>query len=107
MTTPVQGHQFDPDEQKILEEMMEHWRKVWNDAPVQTLTQVEDAAKQMIAVTTTLQGLYIAIFVFSTVRAQMMATPGGVLILLLFFTPVLCWLASLFYATRVFVPCVA
>ena len=107
MTTPVQGQQFNPDEEKILQEMTEHWRKVWNEAPVQALTRVEDAAKQMIVVTTGLQGLYVAIFVFSTIRTQVMAAPGGllsVLILLLFCTPVVCWLVSLFYATRVFVP---
>lgn len=107
MTTPVQGQQFNSDEEKILQEMMEHWRKVWNEAPVQALTRIEDAAKQMIVVTTSLQGLFVALFVFSTIRAQVMATPGGVLgvlILLLFCTPVMCWLVSLFYATRVFVP---
>src|SRR2546427_5026687 len=105
MTTPIQGQQFNSDEEKILQEMMEHWRKVWNEAPVQALTRVEDAAKQMIVVTTSLQGLFVALFVFSTIRAQVMATPGGVLgvlILLLFCTPVMCWLVSLFYATRVF-----
>ena len=104
MTTPVQGQQFDPDEEKLLQGMTEHWRTVWNEAPVQALTRIEDAAKQMIVVTTGLQGLYIAIFVFSNIRAQVMAMPGGVLILLLFFTPVVCWLVSLWYATRVFVP---
>lgn len=107
MTAPVQGQQFGPDEEKILQEMAEHWRTVWNEAPVQALTRVEDAAKQMIVVTTGLQGLFVALFVFSTIRAQVMATPGGVFgvfILLLFCTPVACWLASLFYATRVFVP---
>lgn len=107
MTPPVQGQQFDPDEQKILEEMTEHWRTVWNEAPVQALTRVEDAAKQMIVVTTSLQGLFVALFVFSTIRAQIIAMFGsvlGVLTLLLFCTPVACWLLSLFYATRVFVP---
>jgi len=107
MTTPVQGQQFNPDEEKILAEMAEHWRKVWNEAPVQALTQVEDAAKQMIVVTTGLQGLFVALFAFSTIRTQVMVTAGGVLgvlILILFCTPVVCWLASLFYATRVFVP---
>lgn len=107
MTTPVQGRQFDPEEEKIFEGMTEHWRKVWNEAPMQALARVEDAAKQMIVVTTGLQGLYVAIFVFSNIRAQVMAVPGGVLgvlILLLFLTPVVCWLVSLFSATRVFVP---
>src|SRR5437667_12305033 len=107
MTTPVQGQQFDPDEQKILKEMTEHWRKVWNEAPVQALTRVEDAAKQMIVVTTGLQGLYVDIFAFSNIRAQLMVAPGGVLgrlILLLCFTPVVCCVVSLLDAPTAFVP---
>jgi hypothetical protein len=107
MTTPIQGQQFNSDEEKILQEMMEYWRKVWNEAPVQAFARIEDAAKQMIVVTTGLQGLYIALFVFSTIRAQVMTHPGGalgVIILLLFCMPIACWLVSLFYATRVFVP---
>lgn len=107
MTISVQGQQFDPDEEKLLQETAEHWRKVWNEAPVQAIARVEDAAKQMIVVTTGLQGLYIAIFAFSNIRIQVMAKPGGVpgmLVLLVFLTPVVCWLVSLLYATRVFVP---
>ncbi len=107
MTTPVQGQPLDADEEKLLQETAEHWRKVWNEAPVQALTRVEDAAKQMIVVTTGLQGLYTAIVAFSNIRTQVMGTLGGVpgvLILLLFFTPLVCWLMSLFCATRVFVP---
>jgi hypothetical protein len=87
--------------------MTEHWRKVWNEAPVQALMRVEDAARQMIVVTTGLQGLFVAIFAFSTIHTQVMTAPGGVLgalILFLFCTPAVCWLVSLFYATRVFVP---
>ncbi len=57
MTTPTQGQQFNSEEEKILQEITEHWRKVWNEAPVQALTRVEDAAKQMIVVTTGLQGV--------------------------------------------------
>jgi hypothetical protein len=107
MTTPIQGQQFGSEEKKILEGMTEHWRKVWNEAPVQAIARVEDAAKQMIVVTTGLQGLYLAIFVFSTIRAQVMASPSGILgilILLLFCLPVGCWLMSMYDATRVFVP---
>jgi hypothetical protein len=107
MTTPVQGQQFEPEEEKLLEGMAEHWRKVWNEAPVLTLPHIEDAAKQVIVVTTGLQGLYVAIFIFSNIRSQVMMSPGGVLgvlILLLFFTPLVCWLVSLFCATHVFMP---
>ena len=105
--TMIPGQQFNPDEEKILQEMTARWRTVWNEAPVQALLRVEDAAKQMIVVTTGLQGLYVALFVFSSIRVQVMTTPGGmlgVLVLLFFCTPIVCWLMSLLYATRVFVP---
>lgn len=107
MTSPVQGQQFNPDEEKLLQETAEHWRQVWNEAPVQALTRIEDAAKQLIVVTTGLQGLYVGIVAFSNIRVQVMGTlesVPGMLILLLFFTPLVCWLMSLFCATRVFVP---
>jgi hypothetical protein len=106
MMTP-QGQQLDPDEKKLLGDTAEHWRKVWNEAPVQALTRVEDAAKQMIVVTAGLQGLYVAIFAFSTIRAQVMAISGWglvVVVLIFLFVPVVCWLVSLLYATLVFVP---
>ena len=105
MTVPGQG--LDPEEEQLIKETANHWRKVWNETPVQALTRVEDAAKQLIVVTTGLQGLYVGIVAFSNIRAQVIGTLGGVLgvlILLLFFTPMVCWLMSLFCATHVFVP---
>jgi hypothetical protein len=107
MTNPIRGQQAGPNEEKILQETAEHWRKVWNEAPVEAIARAEEAARQLIAMTTGLQGLYIAILAFSNIRAQADTTLGGVLgwlLLLLFFTPPACWLVSLFYATRVFVP---
>jgi hypothetical protein len=83
--------------------MTEHWRKVWNEAPVQALMRVEDAARQMIVVTTGLQGLFVAIFAFSTIHTQVTTAPGGVLgvlILFWFCTPAVCWLVSLFWPIR-------
>ncbi len=107
MTAPIQGQPFDPDEEKLLQDTMKYWQQVWNEAPMQALTRIEDAAKQMIAITTGLQGFYIAIFVFSSIRVQVKAALGdvaGAFILLLFFLPLACWLVSLFFAIHVFVP---
>ena len=107
MTTPAPGQGLDPQEEELLKSTATYWRQVWNETPVQTITRLEDVAKQLIAITTGLQGLYVAIFVFSNLRTQVEAAhwivPGW-LLLLLFFVPLLCWLASLFYAARVFVP---
>jgi hypothetical protein len=107
MTNPVQGQQFDSDEQKLLEKMAEHWQEVWNETPVQAITRLDDAAKQMIALTAALQGLYLAIFAFSNLRAQLSAAPGFFpiwLLWLFFLLPLACWLVSLFLATCVFLP---
>lgn len=107
MTNRVSGQQFDSDEEKLLEDMAEHWRKVWNETPVQAIARLEDAAKQMITITAGLQGLYVALFAFSNLRMQISATQWvlpGWLLWLVFLLPLACWLVSLIYATRVFVP---
>ena len=61
----------------------------------------------MIGLNATLQGIYFAVFAFSDLRKQVGAIHGpvpGSILLLFFFLPILCWLISLYYATRVFVP---
>ena len=107
MTTPTPGHGLDREEEDLLKEMATHWRKVWNETPVQAIPHIEDAAKQIITITTALQALYVAIFAFSNLRTQITTVhwivPNWVL-LLFFFTPLVCWLVSLAYAMRVFVP---
>jgi len=105
--TRQSGQPFDPSEDAVLQGMAEHWRQVWNDAPVQALARVEDAAKQLIGITAALQALYVAIFAFSNLRVQIAMTRWFLpawLLSLLFFTPLCCWLISLYFATRVFLP---
>src|SRR4051812_3125167 len=101
MTTPnVRGRPPTAEEQALVKAAAEHWRKTGNEAPAQALARVEDAAKQLVALTGTLQGLYFAVFAFSDLRERV-ANP---LVQLLFFAPLLLWLVSLYCATRVFVP---
>ncbi|HEY6411877.1 MAG TPA: hypothetical protein VIY29_30840, partial [Ktedonobacteraceae bacterium] len=96
-----------PEQVKMIQDAAEQWRKVGNEAPVQAVARVEDAAKQLIALTSGLQGLYFAVFAFSDLRKQVGAmslpVPGSVL-LLCFFLPIVLWLLSLYCATRVFLP---
>jgi hypothetical protein len=105
MSTPLSGQPLSPEEEQLLKESAGFWRKVWDETPVQTYTRLEEAAKQLIALTTGLQGLYVAIFAFSSLRTQVEAArwlvPGWVL-LLFFFTPLCCWQISFYAATRVF-----
>lgn len=96
-----------PEQEEMLKKTAEYWRQVGIEAPVQAITRVEDAAKQLISLTAALQGLYFAVFAFSDLRKQIVAlnlpVPGN-LVLLLFFLPIVFWLLSLFCATQVFVP---
>jgi hypothetical protein len=96
-----------PEQEEMLKKAAEYWRQVGIEAPVQSVTRVEDAAKQLIGLTAALQGLYFAVFAFSDLRKQIVALSLSVpdsLVLLLFFLPIVCWLISLFCATQVFVP---
>src|SRR5579864_1207673 len=108
MTTPrLPGQTPRNEQEQIIQDAAEQWRKVGNEAPVQAITRVEEAAKQLIALTAILQGIYFVIFAFSDLRKQVgtlnLPIPNG-LILLLFFIPLVLWLVSLFCATQVFVP---
>jgi len=107
MTAPVPGHGLDPEEERILQETAEYWRGIWNQTPVQAIVHIEDAAKQLIAITSALQVLYVGIFTFSSIRVQISSIQWvlpGWLLLLLFCTPLACWLISLAHAILVFVP---
>ncbi len=107
MTPPYTGQPPEPEEEHLLHQMEQHWRQVWNEAPVQTITRIEEAAKQIITITASIQVLYPALFVFSTLRTQIAQFQGGVpgwLLMLPFFLPPGCWLVSLALATRVFLP---
>ncbi len=107
MTTHLQGYKPDDEQQEMIKKTAEHWRKISTEAPVQSLTRVEDAAKQLVGLTGVLQGLYFAVFVFSDFKEVISGLFDPViegLALIASLSPVLLWLISLYCATRVFVP---
>ena len=101
MATPnFTGRPPTPELEELVKGATEQWRKVANEAPVQAISRIEDAAKQLVTLTGLLQGLYFAVFAFSGLHERI--TNRG---LLLFATlPVGLWLVSLCCATLVFVP---
>jgi hypothetical protein len=108
MTTPkLPGESPTPEQEQMIQNRANYWRQVGTESTVQTITRIEEAAKQLIGLNAALQGIYFAVFAFSDLRNQveMMhgAVPGSI-ILLFCFIPILCWLISLYSATRVFVP---
>ncbi|MFN8484638.1 MAG: hypothetical protein U0768_16490 [Anaerolineae bacterium] len=88
-----------PEQQKIADDAAASWRKVQNDAPVEAIKRIEDAAKQLITLTGALQGITFAVFAFGNVKDRISG-----LWLLPFVVPVLLWLVSMMLATFVFVP---
>jgi hypothetical protein len=107
MTPPSSGQPLTPEEEHLLQQMERHWQQVWNEAPKEAIGRIEEAARQIITITASLQALYPVLFVFSTIRAQITQLSASVpswLVLLPFFLPPGCWLISLALATRVFLP---
>lgn len=99
MTNPFPSEPLDADETERLKVTKTYWRKIKDEALVTGLAKLEDAAKQLIALTGTLQGLYFAAIAFTPLREQFPTT-----FQLIFLLPALFWLASLLFATLVFVP---
>lgn len=99
MTPFDQGRAPTGDETKIIEAAAEHWRKVAYDAPIQSIARLEDAAKQLVTLIGSLQGVYFAVFAFSNLKERLSGP-----LLLPYLAPIVLWLISLYYATRVFIP---
>jgi len=108
MTTPkLPGQAPTPEQEQMIQNRANYWRQVGNESATQAISRIEEAAKQLIGLNATLQGIYFAVFAFSDLRKQIGAIHGpvpGSIYLLFFFLPILCWLISLYCATRVFVP---
>lgn len=108
MTTPkIPGQAPTAEQEQIIQDRASYWRQVGNESAAQAITRIEEAAKQLIGLNAILQGIYFAVFAFSDLRKQVVGIHGlvpGSLLLLFFFLPILCWLISLYCATRVFVP---
>lgn len=108
MTIPkLPGQVPTPEQEKMLQNRANYWRKIGTESAAQTILRIEEAAKQLIGLNAVLQSIYFAIFAFSDLRKQIsvihISVPGSI-ILLFFFLPIFFWLISLYYATRVFIP---
>lgn len=103
----IQGQPPDPEQENMEKATADQWRKVQVEAPMQAVVRAEDAAKQLIVLTGTLQTLYFAVYAFSDLRKQIgdLHIQGfGLLIWLIFFLPIVLSIISFYCATRVFIP---
>ncbi len=108
MSAPdFQGHPPSKEQEQMGQETAAYWRGVINAASVQALARIEEAAKQLIGLTSILQGLFFAIYAFSDVRKQITGIhvlEFVLLIWLIFFLPIILWFISLLCAAQVFIP---
>ena len=88
-----------------LTEMDQFWQETARTAVKESVSSLEEAAKQLIGAVTLVGGIYFAAISWSDMKT-IMAVQGWMawLRIALFVSPIVLWLACLVYATRVFTP---
>jgi hypothetical protein len=79
----------------------EYWEKIGREEPLAAITKCEEAAKQLIGLTSLLSTVYLGIVSFGEILKQPLSERTGLLYLLL---PLVFWLGSLILATQVIIP---
>jgi hypothetical protein len=86
-------------------ELDEFWLETARTVVRKSVASLEEAAKQLIAAVTLVEGIYFAAISFSDLRKVMAVQgPEAWLRILLFVSPIVLWLVCLFFAVRVFTP---
>jgi hypothetical protein len=95
--TQTSGHKESDD--------VSYWLRVKREASVGSFQPLEDAAKQIVTITSLLQaGYFAAVSVSEVKKANNAADPWFVVFIIFSMLTVGIWIISLFYATRVFIP---
>ena len=77
----------------------EFWMARMREMAGNSIKSVEEAAKQLIAMITVMEGIYGAVLAFSGIKE---IPQGKVWAVFFYVSPILLWLVSLFFALRVF-----
>ncbi|MCX7840731.1 MAG: hypothetical protein N2559_14955 [Anaerolineae bacterium] len=82
------------------------WLETARGAAKESVGALEDAAKQLIAITSLSQGIYFAAISFGDIKKVLpqFALAWQWTITAALVLPLVCWLVALFFAIRVFVP---
>jgi hypothetical protein len=81
------------------------WLETARGATKESISAREEAAKQIITITSLTQGIYFAAISFSDLKEALAVQDlKGWFLVLLFVSPIVFWLISLAYAVRVFAP---
>lgn len=88
-----------------VNELDEFWLDTARTAVQESVSSLEEAAKQLIGAVTLVEGIYFAAVSWSDMKT-IMAVQGFAawLRIALFVSPIVLWLVCLFFATRVFTP---
>lgn len=82
-----------------------YWLKVKREASVESLKPLEEAAKQIVVITSLLQGIYFASISVSEIKKANSTSDAAFNVFIsLSLVTIAVWMASLFFATRVFIP---
>ena len=89
-----------------LTELDKYWLATTRETAKDSIKALEEAAKQLIALTTFSQGLYFAAISFSDLKKALDSIPvfGKLIVVLILVFPLLFWLGSLAAALLVFHP---
>jgi len=81
------------------------WLETARGSAKDSIGALEDAAKQLISITSLTQGIYFAAISFSDLKKSLVVQDWqGWLTVLLFASPIVLWLISLTFAVQVFTP---
>ncbi len=81
------------------------WLETARSASKESIGTLEEAAKQLISITSLTQGIYFAAISFSDLKKALVVQDWhGWLLVLLFASPIAAWLVSLAFSVRVFTP---
>ena len=82
------------------------WRGVIESVYKDSLKSFDEAAKQVVSITTLLKAIYVSVVSFSEVREGIRSLQDfqQELITFLLLLPLIFWLLSLLFATQVFIP---
>jgi hypothetical protein len=87
------------DEGIPLDEEGEFWLEKMKQMAADSIGSIEEAAKQLIAMITVMEGIYAAVLSFSGIRQIPRSNLAAAI---MYISPIFLWLISLFFALRVF-----
>ena len=91
--------------QKHVDDEIEYWLNVKLQANPEGIKHLEEAAKEVIVITSFLQGLYFAAISFSDLKEVGDTSNSWFdLFVILSLFAFVSWMSSLYFATRVFIP---